>query len=69
VRITDGGFGSFNSNSTPSFYLPTAPWTGKAMYMFGYWVHHKLALLGRQFAHDFVQKISEKQKVYAYYQG
>jgi len=66
--ITDGGFGSFNTQFDAVFLLANGTVNWQATYMFGYQAHHELAVLGKQFARNLF-KTPENEKIYAYYQG
>ncbi|KAI8633710.1 tannase and feruloyl esterase [Xylariaceae sp. FL1651] len=66
--ITDGGFGSFNTQFDAAFLLAEGTVNWQATYMFGYQAHHELATLGKQFTRNFFN-VSAADKLYSYYQG
>ncbi|KAI0420655.1 tannase and feruloyl esterase [Xylaria grammica] len=66
--ITDGGFGSFNTQFDAAFLEANGTVNWQATYMFGYQAHHELATLGKQFARNLFN-VADTDKVYAYYQG
>ncbi|KAI3333585.1 tannase and feruloyl esterase [Ustulina deusta] len=66
--ITDGGFGSFNTQFDAAFLLANGTVNWQATYMFGYQAHHELAVLGKQFARNLFD-VPAADKLYAYYQG
>ncbi|KAI1057388.1 hypothetical protein LB507_011538 [Fusarium sp. FIESC RH6] len=66
--ITDGGFGSFDTQWDEVFLLANGTINWQSVYMFGYQAHHELALLGKELARN-VYNVSESFKVYSYYQG
>ncbi|KAI1306218.1 tannase and feruloyl esterase [Xylaria venustula] len=66
--ITDGGFGSFNTQFDAAFLKANGTVNWQATYMFGYQAHHELAVLGKQFTRNLFS-VSASDKVYAYYQG
>jgi tannase len=64
---TDGGFGSFNTQSDAVFLVKNGTMNLKSLYMFGYEAHHELSLLGKAFTKQFFNMSSTK--LYSYYQG
>ncbi|RSL56225.1 hypothetical protein CEP54_008958 [Fusarium duplospermum] len=66
--ITDGGFGSFNTQWDEVFLLANGTINWQSVYMFGYQAHHELALLGKELARN-IYDVSKSSKVYSYYQG
>ncbi|KAF2967083.1 hypothetical protein GQX73_g6477 [Xylaria multiplex] len=66
--ITDGGFGSFNTQYNAVFLEAEGTVNWQATYMFGYQAHHELAALGKQFTRNLFN-VPEADKVYSYYQG
>lgn len=66
--ITDGGFGSFNTQWDEVFLLANGTVNWQSVYMFGYQAHHELALLGKELARN-IYNFSKSSKVYSYYQG
>ncbi|KAM0075388.1 hypothetical protein ACKRZS_012565 [Fusarium odoratissimum] len=66
--ITDGGFGSFNTQWDEVFLLANGTINWQSVYMFGYEAHHELALLGKELSRN-LYKVSNSSKVYSYYQG
>ncbi|TDZ22689.1 Tannase [Colletotrichum orbiculare MAFF 240422] len=51
--ITDGGFGSFDTQWDAVFLEAKGTVNWQSVYMFGYQAHHELATLGKQFARSF----------------
>ncbi|KAF4963052.1 hypothetical protein FSARC_8904 [Fusarium sarcochroum] len=66
--ITDGGFGSFNTQWDEVFLLANGTVNWQSVYMFGYQAHHELALLGKELSRN-LYNVSKSSKVYSYYQG
>ncbi|KAI0442425.1 tannase and feruloyl esterase [Xylaria telfairii] len=66
--ITDGGFGSFNTQFDAAFLLANGTVNWQATYMFGYQAHHELATLGKQFTRNLFN-VSADDKLYSYYMG
>ncbi|RDW56776.1 carboxylic ester hydrolase-26 [Coleophoma cylindrospora] len=66
--ITDGGFGSFDTQWDAAFLLANDTINWQATYMFGYQAHHELATLGAQFTKNLFN-VSTTEKLYSYYQG
>jgi tannase len=66
--ITDGGFGSFNTQFDAVFLKANGTVNWQATYMFGYQAHHELATLGKQFARNLFH-VPANKKLYSYYQG
>ncbi|KAM0281456.1 hypothetical protein ACHAQH_003486 [Verticillium albo-atrum] len=66
--ITDGGFGSFNSQWDSVFLLANNTINRQSVYMFGYQAHHELATLGKDFARN-LYNVNETEKIFSYYQG
>ncbi|RYC56066.1 hypothetical protein CHU98_g10142 [Xylaria longipes] len=66
--ITDGGFGSFNTQFDAAFLLANGTVNWQATYMFGYQAHHELATLGKQLTRNLFN-VSAGDKLYSYYQG
>ncbi|KKY25660.1 putative tannase subunit [Diplodia seriata] len=66
--ITDGGFGSFDTQWDAVFLLANNTINWQAVYMFGYQAHHELATLGQQFTRNFFS-VPSASKLYSYYQG
>ncbi|CAG7563217.1 unnamed protein product [Fusarium equiseti] len=66
--ITDGGFGSFNTQWDEVFLLANGTINWQSVYMFGYQAHHELALLGKELARN-IYNVSKSSKLYSYYQG
>lgn len=66
--ITDGGFGSFNTQFDAAFLLANGTVNWQTTYMFGYQAHHELATLGKQFTRNLFN-VSADDKLYSYYQG
>ncbi|KAI0426590.1 tannase and feruloyl esterase [Xylaria sp. FL1042] len=66
--ITDGGFGSFNTQFDAVFLKANGTVNWQATYMFGYQAHHELAVLGKRFARNLFA-VPAAARLYAYYQG
>ncbi|KAK8150421.1 hypothetical protein G3M48_002162 [Beauveria asiatica] len=66
--ITDGGFGSFNTQWDSVFLLANGTINWQSVYMFGYQAHHELALIGKQLAAN-LYNVSKNETVYSYYLG
>ncbi|KAK1988424.1 tannase and feruloyl esterase-domain-containing protein [Colletotrichum cereale] len=66
--ITDGGFGSFNTQWDAVFLAANGTVNWQSVYMFGYQAHHELATLGKEFAKN-LYGVADGQKIYSYYQG
>lgn len=64
--ITDGGFGSFNTQYDAAFFLSNGSVNWEAVDMFGFKAHHELATLGKEFTQNLFNTTT---KLYAYYQG
>ncbi|KAI5927233.1 Tannase/feruloyl esterase [Camillea tinctor] len=66
--LTDGGFGSFNTQWDAVFLLANNTINWQANYMFGYQAHHELAVLGKEFTKK-LYGMSADTRLYSYYQG
>jgi len=66
--ITDGGFGSFQTNCDQFFLESEGVVNWQSTKMFGYQAHHELAVLGKALARN-AYKVPSKQKIFSYYQG
>ena len=66
--ITDGGFGSFNTNWDSVFLEAGGDVNWQSTKMFGYLAHHELAILGKELTRN-AYKVASKQRIYSYYQG
>lgn len=66
--ITDGGFGSFNTQFDAAFFLANGSVNWEAVDMFGFQAHHELATLGKEFTKNLFN-VTSCTKLYAYYQG
>ncbi|GKT45795.1 tannase [Colletotrichum spaethianum] len=66
--ITDGGFGSFNTQWDAVFLAANGTVNWQSVYMFGYQAHNELATLGKEFTKKFYS-LADGQKIYSYYQG
>ncbi|CAK7231234.1 hypothetical protein SCUCBS95973_007842 [Sporothrix curviconia] len=66
--LTDGGFGSFDSQFSGVALLENGTVNWQATYMFGYQAHHELATIGKQLTRN-LYNVSDSTKLYAYYQG
>lgn len=64
--MTDGGFGSFDTQWDAAFLAANDTINWQATYMFGYQAHHELALLGKAYTANLY---NVTDKVYSYYQG
>ncbi|OCL14091.1 feruloyl esteras-like protein B precursor [Glonium stellatum] len=64
---TDGGFGSFSTQSDAVFLLQNGTVNWQSVFMFGYQAHHELSTLGKEFTKQFFNMSSTK--LYSYYQG
>lgn len=64
---TDGGFGSFRTNSDAVFLVQKGTVNWESLFMFGYEGIHELSTLGKEFTKKFF-KMSDT-KLYSYYQG
>ncbi|KAL4891841.1 putative tannase [Aspergillus ambiguus] len=65
--ITDGGFGSFDTQFDAVFLLANGTINYDALYMFGYQAHYELSLIGKALTKNFFG--TGDSKLYAYYQG
>jgi len=63
---TDGGFGSFSTNSDAVFLLANGTVNWESVFMFGYQGIHEMSALGKELTLNFYNVTS---KLYAYYQG
>ncbi|KAK9425312.1 putative Tannase subunit [Seiridium unicorne] len=66
--ITDGGFGSFNTQWDAAFLLANGSINWEATNMFGFQAHHELATLGKQFTKN-LYNVTSCTKLFSYYQG
>lgn len=66
--ITDGGFGSFNTQVDEAFLLANGSINWETANMFGFQAHHELATLGKQFTKN-LYNVTSCTKLFAYYQG
>lgn len=66
--ITDGGFGSFDTEWDSVFLLANNTINWQSVYMFGYQAHHELATLGKEFARK-LYDVPDDNKIFSYYQG
>jgi tannase len=64
--ITDGGFGSFDTEFDAVFLLANGTVDWQAVYMFGYQALHEMTLLGKELTSNF---FNATDKVYGYYQS
>ena len=64
---TDGGFGSFDTQSDAVFLLANGSVNWESLYMFGYEGIHELTVIGKQFTKQFFNM--SDTKLYTYYQG
>lgn len=64
---TDGGFGSFSTNSDAVFLLRNGTINLESLFMFGYQGINELTLLGKLFTKSFFNM--SDTKLYSYYQG
>ncbi|OOF99336.1 hypothetical protein ASPCADRAFT_137682 [Aspergillus carbonarius ITEM 5010] len=65
--ITDGGFGSFDTQFDAVFLEANGTTNYQALYSFGYLAHHELSVVGKAFSRNFYGL--GDTKMYAYYQG
>ncbi|KAK0637447.1 Tannase/feruloyl esterase [Bombardia bombarda] len=65
--LTDGGFGSFNTQWDAVFLAADGNVNWQSVHMFGYQAHHELATLGKEFAKKLFNPASGK--IFSYYQG
>jgi len=65
--VTDGGFGSFNTNFDNVFLIANGTINWHNTYMFGYQAHHEMSIIGKQFTKGFFNM--SDTKLYAYYQA
>jgi len=63
---TDGGFGSFSTNSDAVFLLANGSVNWESVFMFGYQGIHEMSVLGKELTVNFYNVTS---KLYSYYQG
>jgi tannase len=66
--LTDGGFGSFNTQADVHFLLANGTVNWENAYMFGYQAIHEMTVLGKEFARN-LMGMQNATKLYAYYQG
>ncbi|KAJ2894263.1 hypothetical protein MKZ38_007797 [Zalerion maritima] len=66
--ITDGGFGSFDTDWDAVFLLANGTINWQSVYMFGYQAHRELATVGKELTRNFFN-MSGSTKLYSYYQG
>ncbi|KAK3333023.1 Tannase/feruloyl esterase [Cercophora scortea] len=66
--LTDGGFGSFNTQWDAVFLQAEGKVNWQSVNMFGFQAHHELAVLGKELARNLF-KVPRANKVYSYYQG
>ncbi|KAJ6120545.1 hypothetical protein N7523_004825 [Penicillium sp. IBT 18751x] len=66
--LTDGGFGSFDTQFSEAALLANGTINWQATYMWGYQAHHELAVLGKQLTRN-IYKVASSKKIYSYYQG
>lgn len=64
---TDGGFGSFSTQSDANFLAANGTINWQPVFMFGYQAHRELSAIGKQFTKNFFNMSSTK--LYSYYQG
>lgn len=65
--LTDGGFGSFDTQFDAAFLVQNYTVNWQSVFMFGYQAHHELSAIGKQFTKQFFNM--SDTKLYAYYQG
>ncbi|KAJ5388938.1 uncharacterized protein N7496_000006 [Penicillium cataractarum] len=66
--LTDGGFGSFNTQFSSAALLANGTINWQATYMWGYQAHNELATLGKQLTRN-IYNVASNKKIYSYYQG
>ncbi|OJJ46566.1 hypothetical protein ASPZODRAFT_159412 [Penicilliopsis zonata CBS 506.65] len=65
--LTDGGFGSFDTEVSSAILIENGTINYDALYMFGYQGIHEMTLLGQELTQTFYN--SSSTKLYSYYQG
>ena len=65
--LTDGGFGSFETQMDAVMLLANGTLDWQTVYMFGYQAHHELSAIGKALAKGFFNM--SDTKLYSYYQG
>ena len=65
--LTDGGFGSFETQLDAVMLLANGTLNWEAVYMFGYQAHHELSVIGKSFTKNFFNMTGAR--LYSYYQG
>jgi tannase len=65
--LTDGGFGSFETQVSEVILLQNGTINRDALFMFGYQAIHEMSVLGKEFTQIFFNSTSTK--LYSYYQG
>ncbi|PYI31836.1 putative tannase [Aspergillus indologenus CBS 114.80] len=66
--LTDGGFGSFDTNADAVMLLANYTLDYETLYMFAYKAHWELTKIGKAFTRN-VYNVTDDEKLYAYYQG
>nr|UNI81639.1 tannase [Aspergillus homomorphus] len=66
--LTDGGFGSFETQVDAVFLKANGTINYEALYSFGYLAIHELSVVGKAFSRHFYDVVQDS-KIYAYYQG
>lgn len=66
--LTDGGFGSFDTQADAHFLLANGTVNWEDAYMFGYQAIHEMTVLGKVFAKN-LMSVANGTKLYAYYQA
>lgn len=64
---TDGGFGSFSTNSDTVFLIQNGTVNWEPLFMFGYQAIHEMTVIGKELTKNFFN--SSNTKLYTYYQG
>lgn len=64
---TDGGFGSFSTNSDAVFLIQNGTVNWESLFMFGYQAIHEMTVIGKELTKSFFNM--SDTKLYSYYQG
>lgn len=64
---TDGGFGSFSTNSDAVFLIQNGTVNWESLFMFGYQAIHEMTAIGKELTKNFFNMTDSK--LYSYYQG
>ena len=66
--LTDGGFGSFDTQEDATFLLANGSVNWENVYMFGYQAIHEMTVLGKELTKN-LYDVNNGTKLYTYYQG